>query len=222
MGTRHKITPLQAVLYGAAAGLAASLLLSALARVLPGMRRDKRAQDDGKPKPPEDPFDPDQVHEWQRRSWSPAGATRNPEEDIWDPHEPHAITPASILVKAESPGPEGLAQQFAFKLASGLFDRDISPILFPAGAAVHLVYGSTWGAICGLIQASRGWPSTIFGPLFGVAIYAIGPAALLPAMKIMEPPTEEPPLRTTMLIAGHIVFGLATVELFNAMQREIG
>ena len=48
----------------------------------------------------------------------------------------------------------GLAEQFAFKFVAGVFDRDISSALRPAGVVTHLAYGSSWGALYGLLQAT--------------------------------------------------------------------
>ena len=51
--------PVVAAMRGAAAGLLATLLLSLLARVLPGMgNRPSGGQGHGQPRPPQDPFDP--------------------------------------------------------------------------------------------------------------------------------------------------------------------
>src|SRR5688572_28860068 len=70
---RRSETPLRAVARGAAAGLAATLVLSALSRLLPGLWNERGdAEKDGKPVLPEDPFNPEQVRDWQERSRSPA------------------------------------------------------------------------------------------------------------------------------------------------------
>ena len=118
------------------------------------------------------------------------------------------------------PGPEGLAEQFAFKVASGLFDRDISPAIHPVGFATHLAYGSAWGALYGILQRSCALRPDIFGALYGLLVYGVGPAFLVPAMKIMRSPREEPPARTSMLIFGHLMYGLALAEAFAALERR--
>jgi hypothetical protein len=48
------------------------------------------------------------------------------------------------LTLSQSPGPEGLAEQFAFKVASGVFGRDLSSSARLAGRVIHVVYGSAW------------------------------------------------------------------------------
>jgi len=155
---RHgaKRAPLDVFVCGAAAGFAASLLLSALARMLPGMDMDPKPSEgkNGKssPPPPEDPFNPRQVREWQERAQSPA-AFQGGLQKGQQRGGPPDFTPAGALTRPQAPGPEGLAEQFAFKVAAGIFDRDVSQAVRPLGVATHLTYGSAWGALFGLIHA---------------------------------------------------------------------
>ncbi len=128
---------------------------------------------------------------------------------------PQGITPAGALLTSESPGPEGLAQQFSFKVASGLFGRDVSAYAYPLGLLTHFVYGSWWGAAFGIIQASLSWPATLIGAAYGLCVWLIGPVILVPAMKLMGHLTEEPPLRSVMLATGHIVYGIALALSFE-------
>jgi uncharacterized membrane protein YagU involved in acid resistance len=106
------------------------------------------------------------------------------------------------------------------KVASGLFGRDITAYTRPAGFAVHVVYGSTWGVLYGLLQASGRWPPGLFGILYGLVVWLVGPALLVPAMKLMRPPQEEPRLRTAMMVAGHIAYGVAIAGAFETLERE--
>lgn len=69
-------TPVQVIARGMVAGLAATLLLSALSLAVPGLWNEGGdTEGDGKPKLPEDPFDPQQVRKWQERSQAPARRT---------------------------------------------------------------------------------------------------------------------------------------------------
>jgi len=213
-------TPLEAMARGAAAGLAATLLLSVLARVLPGIW-DEEPRGDVAPKGLPEPTDSRAVEEWQDSSRSPAAHRPPPPPEVGTKSAgPPAATPAGALLRPQAPGPEGLAEQFAFKVAAGVFDRDISGRARQFGLATHLVFGSSWGALYGLVRAScRGRPVAA-GPLFGLLVYGIGPAFLVPAMKIMGKPSEEPPERTAMLVAGHLMYGVAVAEAFDALARD--
>ena len=129
-------------------------------------------------------------------------------------------TLAQALTLAQSPGPEGLAEQFAFKVASGIFSQDLGPHVRLAGRAVHLVYGSAWGMLYGLLQASYRRPPAAFGPIYGLVVWLVGPAILVPAMRLMGRPAEEPASRSISLIAGHLAYGLALAVTFEALHGQ--
>jgi hypothetical protein len=214
--------PILAAVRGAGAGLAATLLLSLLARVMPGMRNTPGGEQrhGSQPPPPPDPFDPGQVQAWQTRSQSPAAFQPPAGTPGEDAGRTPSMTPAGALAEPQAPGPEGLAEQFAFKLAAGLFDRDIAGATRPAGLAVHLAYGTTWGILYGLLRASSRWSPALAGVLYGLVVWLVGPALLVPAMKLMRPLPAEPPLRTAMMITGHVAYGAALAATFEALAQE--
>ena len=113
-----------------------------------------------------------------------------------------------------------MAEQFAFKVASGLFGRDLSSSVRLVGRAVHLAYGSAWGMLYGLLQASYPRPPAAFGAIFGFLVWLIGPAFLVPAMRLMGRPSEEPAARSAALIAAHLAYGVALALAFEALQRK--
>jgi hypothetical protein len=226
-------TPLGVAGRGAVAGLVATALLSVLARVMPGMRNpppqgESGGGGGGKPALPEDPFDRQQVHEWQNRADSPA-AYRQEQPPAGGQRgaqgggvggQAAAVTPAGALAQAQAPGPEGAAAQFALKLASGMFGRDIRHRARLAGEVVHFTYGTAWGVLYGLLQGSSPRRPGPFGLLYGLVVWLVGPALLVPAMKVLPPPAQEPPLRLAMMVAGHLIYGLAVAVTFEALERE--
>ncbi len=131
-----------------------------------------------------------------------------------------APTLAQALTLAQSPGPEGLAEQFAFKVAAGIFGQDIGPHVRLAGRVVHLVYGSAWGMLYGLLQATYRRPPAAFGATYGLVVWLVGPAFLVPAMRLMGRPSEEPPARSAALIAGHLAYGVALATTFEALHLQ--
>jgi xanthosine utilization system XapX-like protein len=136
------------------------------------------------------------------------------------PAEPLEPTLARALTLPQSPGPEGLAEQFAYKVATGVFGRDLSAHLRPAGRAVHLAYGAAWGMLYGLLQASYPRPPVPFGAAYGLVVWLVGPAFLVPAMRLIGRPSEEPVARTAALVAGHVAYGLALAATFEALRRD--
>ena len=143
---------------------------------------------------------------------------------ILSDHPADAFQPtlAQALTLSQSPGPEGLAEQFAFKVASGVFGRDISSNSRLAGRVIHAVYGSTWGMLYGLLQASYPRPPAASGTIYGFLVRLIGPAFLVPAKRLMGRPSEEPIARSAALLAGHLAYGLALATTFEALQRKSG
>jgi uncharacterized membrane protein YagU involved in acid resistance len=129
-------------------------------------------------------------------------------------------TLAQALTVSQSPGPEGLAEQFAFKVASGVFGRDLSSSSRLAGRVIHLVYGSMWGMLYGLLQASYPRPPAAFGAIYGFLVWLVGPAFLVPAMRLMGWPSEEPVARSAALVTGHLAYGVALATAFEALQRK--
>src|SRR5437868_6562688 len=88
-------TPIGAVARGAAAGLAASVVLSALSRVLPGLWNERgEGGSGGESMLPADPHDPKQVRRWQSQSQSPAAfQPAPPAKDGQRAGGPLAVTP---------------------------------------------------------------------------------------------------------------------------------
>ncbi len=86
--------------------------------------------------------------------------------------------------------------------------------------ATHLTYGSLWGTLYGLLQARYRRQPAYFGAAYGLAVWLVGPAVLVPTMKLMRPPWDEPPVRTSMMVAGHIVYGLAVAAAFEVLEPE--
>jgi hypothetical protein len=135
-------------------------------------------------------------------------------------HLAEAITPGEALMRAADAGPEGSAGKFALKVATGFFGRDASQHAHALGEAVHFAYGSFWGAMFALAFASSRKPSPSTATCLGLGLWAIGPATLVPAMKLMPPLRHYPPERTGLLVAGHLIYSWATFGLFQKVRRR--
>jgi uncharacterized membrane protein YagU involved in acid resistance len=120
----------------------------------------------------------------------------------------------------QSPGPEGLAEQLAYKVASGVFGIDLMGHTKLAGRTVHYTYGSAWGLVYGLFQATFSLPPALMGALYGLLVWSVGPAMLGPSMQLVNRPSEEPRERNASVVAGHLAYGLGTAYMFDAFQRK--
>src|SRR5438045_5534150 len=171
MGAEQRIvSPAESALYGLAAGFVATVLLSALTRIA-GIR--------------------ERAEQANLRDKSQAE-----EEDPFNSLLP--MSPAAALVQTSGPGPEGPAGLFAAKVASGMFGRDLAKSTKPWGSAVQLAYGSFWGLAYGIFQTRSRRRPAVAGVGHGVFVWAFGPALLVPAMKLMPPPSKAPRDQTAL------------------------
>jgi hypothetical protein len=206
------LTAFEALTLGAMAGLVATCMLSVLARLLPGLQNLTHKPIEPPPHEkqgkPSDSFDPEVVRAWQDQARSPS-ASGTPSS-----RPPPVFTAEGALVAAEGPGPEGAAAEFAVKIAAGLFGRDLTASAKRAGKVVHFVYGSLWGALYGLIQASFSVPWLLAGVIQGLVVWGIGPGWLCPMMKVLLRPKTLRPSQNALLIAGHVLYGVLVAFVF--------
>jgi uncharacterized membrane protein YagU involved in acid resistance len=130
------------------------------------------------------------------------------------------ITPAGALVQRQTAGTEDLAEGLAYKIAAGVFDRDVSPYLPLARFAVHMGWGAAGGLFYGLLEGSYHWPVLRSGVLYGLWVWLLGPASLAPAMKLTRPVREEPPSQTAMMVAGHVAYGAMLAWAFDLLRSH--
>ncbi len=90
------------------------------------------------------------------------------------------------------------------------------------GVATHFLYGGFWGAVYGVLQSSLRLPAALHGPLYGLIVWLIGPVTLVPAMGIMPPLQRQGTRRMLMLAGFHVAYGLALGLAFEAFTRPGG
>ncbi len=141
---------------------------------------------------------------------------------VRDPGRPGGpLAPGVILSEAATVPPDLLQVTAVFmqKVATGLFGESLSvreQRLY--GTAWHLVYGALWGAAYALVQSSLAVPPILFGPAFGLLVWAVGPAWLVPRMRLMLPLGRQALRVTILVMAWHLLYGLAlvlAVEVLN-------
>jgi hypothetical protein len=222
--TVRYVSPVKAAFYGAAGGLVGTIIITLLARIIPGIRTEsKKNPKEQLPKLPDHPFKKETVIEWQDRSRSPAAyslqVADGPAQEIAIEHAA-AVTPAGALAEAQGPGPEGAAEYFIVKVGSGLFDRDFARYSKPAGKILHLVYGSFCGLVYGILQGQGRRNVWLAGTVHGFLVWSVGPGSLVPAMRLMLPPWKAPKRQTAVMVAGHIVYGVVVAQLFDVQVRR--
>lgn len=134
-------------------------------------------------------------------------------------HPSEVIVPGEALAMAADAGPEGSAGKFAVKAAAGFFGRDLSRHARAAGEVVHFAYGGFWGGIFGLVFGSSREPRWGTATGLGLALWGLGPAALVPAMKLMPPVHRYPLHRAALLVGGHVIYSWTALSVFQKLRR---
>lgn len=87
-----------------------------------------------------------------------------------------------------------------------------------AAMAAHFIYGSGNGALYGLLRNQMdGLPAPLLGAMFGVGLWAVSLEGWMPALGIMEAPTDKPPKKVPMPIMAHVLYGATTALAFEAL-----
>ncbi|MDQ3871396.1 MAG: hypothetical protein M3301_07270 [Chloroflexota bacterium] len=120
------------------------------------------------------------------------------------------LGPGEILSEAERVPPDLLQVTAVFvqKVATGLFGESLSLRQQRFyGGLWHLAYGGFWGVGYALIQSSTALPAVILGPAYGLVVWAVGPAWLVPRMRLMLPLGRQATHITVHVVAWHALYG---------------
>jgi hypothetical protein len=117
---------------------------------------------------------------------------------------------------AEAPAPAQLAK----RVSEGLFSRRVTKKQAPAvTAAMHWAYGTSLGALFGLVQSRARPPAALHGLAFGTAVWAWA-YLMLPALKIYEPIWRYPPKTLAVDLSHHLVYGLSLAGAYAAIAER--
>jgi hypothetical protein len=113
--------------------------------------------------------------------------------------------------------------QVARRVLKGLFQSDVSAERIPLLAnLMHWLYGTTLGAVYGLVQGTLRARPVAGGLAFGGGVWLLSYAELVP-MGLYEPPWEYPPKELVKDLSYHLVYGLgvaATYERVEVLSRR--
>lgn len=76
--------------------------------------------------------------------------------------------------------------------------------------AGHFGYGAACGALFGLAAPRSPVGAVAAGVAFGVSVWTASYLGWLPATGVRHHPKHDPPARTALMIAAHVVYGAAT------------
>ena len=102
-------------------------------------------------------------------------------------------------------------EQVAERLASQVFRRELSQETRQRiGVGIHWAYGAFWGALSAQLQLTLRPPAVPYGVALGLAVWAVGPARLVPALGLYERPASSGITRRILAIGLHVLYGVST------------
>lgn len=84
--------------------------------------------------------------------------------------------------------------------------------------AVHVAYGTGWGAAYGICEASRRDSSVRHGVPFGMLVWGAS-LVELPAAKLAPPVWQYPPKELALDVSYHLVYGVGVAAALAAIER---
>jgi hypothetical protein len=109
---------------------------------------------------------------------------------------------------------EGLAVQAG--VSRQLSERDAQNLTL----AAHFGYGAATGAVLGLIAPRNTGAAVAVGMAFGLGVWASSYLGWLPAMGVRQSALEDPPERSGLMIAAHLVWGAAAGALIGGARQQ--
>jgi len=108
----------------------------------------------------------------------------------------------------------------AKRVIEGVFEHEVPPERIPLLThATHWGYGTSWGAVYGLIEGTFGGRSAKQGLLFGTGVWAMSYVQLVP-MGLYQPPWKYPPKELALDLSYHLAYGLGLVGGHRVLERR--
>jgi putative membrane protein len=118
---------------------------------------------------------------------------------------------------------DNAAVRTASIISEEIFDRELKNKEEKeiGGAIAHYAMGATSGAIYG--AAAEFLPEVTIGTglPFGAAVWLVADEGLVPALGLSKSPTEYPLSKHAYALASHLVYGVATELVRNAVRRAL-
>jgi hypothetical protein len=108
---------------------------------------------------------------------------------------------------------------FVQKVATGIFGTSLtSRQQYVAGTIWHLTYGGFWGMGYALLQSSVRVPKLVLGSVYGLAVWAMGFAWLVPKMKLILSPSQQHIRTRVITMSVHAVYGMIVALTCHMLQ----
>jgi uncharacterized membrane protein YagU involved in acid resistance len=91
---------------------------------------------------------------------------------------------------------------------------------FGATMVAHFGFGTVSGALFGVLRESIPLKPPVRGAVYGLAVWTGSYLGLLPAMNLISPATKHPVRRNLLMIAAHLVYGVALDAVIEASSKN--
>jgi hypothetical protein len=86
----------------------------------------------------------------------------------------------------------------------------------------NFAYGTLMGGLYGWSAPKLNVSPWVSGPLFGLALWAVGLSGWVPGMGAEQPPWKKKPMQAMMPILSHLAYGLAAAAVIESYQTKQG
>jgi hypothetical protein len=134
--------------------------------------------------------------------------------------EPDELETATAeLTALDTSPPLPPTEQVAERLASQVFGTELSlETRQRLGMGIHWAYGACWGALSAQLQLTLHPPAISYGVALGVAVWAVGPARLVPALGLYERPASSGLVRRLIAVSLHVIYGVVTAMTLERLS----
>lgn len=107
--------------------------------------------------------------------------------------------------------------QVGKRIIEGVLQREVPESRMPLlNNVMHVLYGTSWGAVYGIAQESLHLPTARHGVLFGTLVWGAS-LVELPAMKLAPPVWDYSPATLLPDIGFHLIYGSAVAGAHRLM-----
>ncbi len=126
--------------------------------------------------------------------------------------------------------PQGVREESAeeptVKVATAISEKVMKSELSPngkkaGGALVHYVFGSSVGAVYGVVSELLPVARIGAGAPFGAAVWAAADLASVPALGLSKPPNHVPMSQHAQMLGMHVAYGLATETVRHYVREAL-
>jgi hypothetical protein len=113
-------------------------------------------------------------------------------------------------------------ERAAERLAS-VVNAELSPVARQRlGLGIYWTYGAFWGFVSAQLQETLRPPSLLYGTIFGLVVWLVGPMRLVPALGLYERQVPASIVGRLLAVGLHVLYGWTTALAFRELAGHRG